>query len=156
MKTYIKPLAAILILQVLAFLTSYFVTKPAVSGWYQSLNKSALNPPDWVFAPVWTLLYTLLGIVLWRLWRLRAAPMGEKALTFFVVQMGLNYSWSYVFFGLGAFASAFFILLVMIALTILTIKLARSADPLSAKLLYPYLAWISFAAYLNYAVMTLN
>lgn len=156
MKRYLKPVGLILILQILAFMTSYFVTAPAVSGWYQSIAKSQLNPPDGIFAPVWAILYTILGIVLWKLWPLRATHCGKRALAFFLIQLALNYCWSYVFFGMGAFGMAFIILILMDGLTICCMLAASAVDKTVSRLLIPYLAWIGFATYLTYAVMALN
>lgn len=154
MKRYLQPIILIFILQVLAFLTSYFVTENAVSTWYQDINKAALNPPDWLFAPVWTILYALLAIALWILWRARFDPNGKIALGLFVAQLVLNYCWSPVFFGLQAFTAAFVILLAMIGLSIGAMVTTRRR--IVIWLMIPYMAWISFATYLTFEVMRLN
>lgn len=156
MKKFRPLIGLILILQILAFLTSYFVTKSAVNGWYQGIHKSALNPPDWLFAPVWTILYTLLAIALWHLWRGRKNPVQHKALILLTVQMVLNYLWSPVFFGMGAFGAAFIIIVCMVALTLGVIFMTWPVKRVVAYLLVPYLAWIAFASHLNYAIMSLN
>lgn len=153
MKRYWPLAAIILILQILAFLTSYFVTENAVNGWYQSINKSSLNLPDWVFAPVWTILYAMLGLALWKLWPMRHDPRGRKALIFFLIQLGLNYLWSPVFFGLGAFAAALGIIILMVGFTI---GCMMNAGKIVSWLLAPYLAWISFATWLTYCVTVMN
>src|SRR5690606_20719968 len=113
MKRYAGLGATILILQVLSYLTSYFVTQNAVQGWYRSIEKSALTPPDWVFPVVWFILYTMLAIVLWRLWERRDMTGAKTVLTLFMAQLILNYAWSFVFFGMGAFAAAFTMLLII-------------------------------------------
>jgi tryptophan-rich sensory protein len=154
MKRYLQPIILIFILQVLAFLTSYFVTENAVSTWYQDINKAALNPPDWLFAPVWTILYALLAIALWILWRARHDPNGKIAFGLFVAQLVLNYCWSPVFFGLQAFTAAFIILLAMIGLSIGAMVMTRRR--IVVWLMIPYMAWISFATYLTFEVMRLN
>lgn len=156
MKKYRSLVGLILILQVLAFLTSYFVTKNAVNGWYQSINKSAFNPPDWLFAPVWTILYTLLAIALWHLWRGRKNPAQRKALILLIIQMVLNYLWSPVFFGFGAFDVAFVIIITMVTLTVAVMIRVWNTRRIVAYLLLPYLAWIAFASHLNFAILSLN
>lgn len=156
MKRFLPLAGLILILQVLAFLTSYFVTESAVNGWYQAIEKSSLNPPDWVFAPVWTTLYIILAVSLWMLWRGRQNPTIKKALGFFLAQLVLNYSWSFVFFSLRAFSAAFWLLIVIDLLTIAAMVLAWSHKCRVSLMLLPYLAWIGFATYLTYAVMRLN
>jgi len=156
MKRYWPLAGLILILQILAFLTSYFVTENAVNGWYQSIHKSPLNPPDWVFAPVWTILYAMLAVALWHLWRGRKNPTLHKALIFFVVQLVLNYTWSPVFFGIGAFGLAFIIITTMVGLTVATMMLCWNSKRLVTWLLIPYLCWITFASHLNFAIMSLN
>ena len=156
MKKYQPLIGLVLILQILAFLTSYFVTENAVNGWYQGINKSPLNPPDWVFAPVWTILYGMLAVVLWHLWRGRKNPVLNKALILFVIQLVLNYTWSPVFFGLGAFGAAFVIIVCMIALIVAVMWKAWPVKRSIVWLLAPYLAWITFASHLNFAILSLN
>lgn len=156
MKKYMPLAGLVLILQVLAFLTSYFVTENAVNGWYQGINKSPLNPPDWVFAPVWTVLYALLAVALWHLWRGRKNPRLKTALRFFLAQLALNYIWSPVFFGMGAFGAAFIIIVAMVALTIAAMVSAWNAKRLVVWLLAPYLVWIAFASHLNFYIMSAN
>jgi tryptophan-rich sensory protein len=156
MKKYMQPVGIIVILQVFAFLTSYFVTEGAVQGWYQTVHKAALSPPDWLFAPVWVALYTLLGIALWRLWRRRGDARGRRALIVFLLQLAGNYSWSFVFFGMRQFTAAFLLLLAIDLLTMACMLRCWWLDRKVTWLLAPYLAWIGFATYLAFEVMRLN
>lgn len=156
MQRYWKLAALIIILQVLSWLTSYFVTQNAVAGWYKGIAKSPLNPPDWVFAPVWMVLYAVLGIALWRLWERRALPGARLPIALFLFQLGLNYTWSFIFFGMGAFAAAFAVIALIVGFTAACMLAARTVDRAVPWLLAPYLAWVSFAGYLTWSVMVLN
>jgi tryptophan-rich sensory protein len=149
-----KLLGCIAVMEGLSFLTSYFVTRDAVNGWYQTIQKSPLTPPDWVFAPVWITLYAMLAVALWLLWNNRHSA--HKALGFFLVQLALNYMWSPLFFGMAMFDAALGVLLAMIVTTVMAMAAAWKADRRVTWLMAPYLAWISFAAHLNYTIMALN
>jgi len=132
-------------------------TAPAIPGWYEMLAKPMLTPPGWVFGPVWTILYVLMGVAAFIIWRqgLRKRPV-RIALGLFFVQLVLNTLWSILFFGLQNPAAAFVGILVLWAAILATIiafaKLSRTA----AWLLVPYLLWVSFATYLNYMIWMLN
>ncbi len=142
---------------VLASALGGLATAPAIPTWYAGLVKPALNPPNWVFGPVWTLLYAMLAYAFWRILRLPADTPGRgRAIVLFLVQMTLNAGWSWAFFGarspeLGLAVIA--ALWIGIALTLLQF---RRLDVTSGWLLAPYLAWVSIAAYLNVAVAVLN
>ncbi len=131
--------------------------------WYAGLEKPFFNPPNWIFGPVWTVLYLLIGIagfVIWRATR-REGPAelrrrARRALAAFFVQLALNAAWSWLFFGLERPDWAFAEILVLWIAIALTIRLARPASPAAAWLLAPYLAWVSFAAVLNGALFWLN
>jgi len=126
------------------------VMVPAISGWYQTLVKPSFNPPNWLFGPVWTLLYFLMGISLYLIWTRK----GE--LKWFWAQLILNSLWSFLFFGLKSPGLAL-IEIVFLWLTILvTIKSFLKVYRPAAYLLYPYLAWVSFASILNFSVWILN
>lgn len=159
MRKYGSLILTIIALQALSYASSYKVTMSAVDGWYQDIAKSPFNPPDWVFGPVWIVLYTLLAIVLWMLWARRDERFARSALRFFLPQLAINYLWSYVFFGMAAYAPAFWLLIVMIICTVGCMVYARhlaERKDVIVWLLSPYLAWISFAAYLTWSVMRLN
>ncbi len=153
---YVYLGATVLILQILSWLTSYFVTQQAVTTWYRDIEKSTLNPPDWVFAPVWIVLYAMLGVVLWRLWLARALKPARITLGLFLTQLAINYAWSFVFFGMANFQAAFLMLLAIVILSAVTMIRAYSFDRMVTWLMIPYLAWVSFATWLTFAVMRLN
>ena len=126
------------------------------SEFYSLLVQPAWAPPSWLFGPVWTALYTMMGIAAWLVWRERGYHPVRFALTLFLSQLTLNSLWSWLFFGwqLGAWAFAnILILWILIVLTIIAFFRIRA---LPAWLLVPYLLWVSFAAVLNYAVWQLN
>jgi tryptophan-rich sensory protein len=127
------------------------------SPWYLALAKPSFQPPGWVFGPVWTLLYALMGIAAWRVVRRGTATPGvRRALVLFGVQLALNAAWSPVFFGAHAITAALVILVALWAVLLLTVLAFRPLDRPAAWLLVPYLAWTTFAAVLNGAIVALN
>ena len=150
-----------------AFLTVAFA--PAVIGgqfmpgeWYAALRKPAWNPPGWIFAPVWTALYVLIGISGWLAWRevweRRRAQVaaGRTALGLYAVQLVLNGAWSWLFFGLHRPGLAFAEILVLWAAILATIVAFWRVRPFAGALLLPYAAWVSFAAVLNGTLWRMN
>lgn len=132
------------------------VTATSVGTWYQSLEKPPFNPPDWVFAPVWTTLYLLMAVAAWRVWRAPGSPKRVAALADFSVQLALNLAWSVLFFGLQLIAAALVeILFLLAAITMTTIRFRR-IDPLAGTLFLPYLLWVAYATILNAALWWLN
>lgn len=128
-----------------------YVTAPG--EWYDNLDKPAFNPPSWVFGPVWTVLYVLIAVAGWRMWRV--APR-SGAMALWVVQMILNWLWSPAFFGAEAPALALAIIVAMLALIALFIAQAWRLDRWSAMLFVPYAAWVAFATTLNGSIFLLN
>lgn len=147
---------------------SVFTTPAIRSGWYAGLAKAQVAPLNWVFAPVWTVLFALMGISAWLIWKkqeIASSPLDRLetprndrkiALGIFLAQLVLNTLWSIIFFGLrslgGALVEIVFLWLAILA-TILTFS--RLSKP-AAWLLLPYILWVSFAAYLNYSIWRLN
>jgi len=133
-----------------------FFTTPAINGWYAGLAKAPLNPPNWLFGPVWTILYALMGIAAYLVWRRRKDKPVVFAMAFFILQLALNFVWSYLFFGLRepAFA-AIEIVALWLSIAWTALEFMKISRP-SAALLAPYLLWVAFAAYLNYSVVILN
>lgn len=127
------------------------------SGWYATLAKPALNPPSWVFGPVWTTLFALMGIAAFLVWRKGTHRRNIKiALGIFGVQLALNTLWSILFFGMQNPGVALVeITLLWLAIVATIIAFARISRP-AAWLLAPYILWVSFAAYLNYAIWAVN
>lgn len=132
-------------------------TGPAIDTWYRDLNKPIFNPPDWVFAPVWTILYLLIGVAAFLVWRRGLNhPYVKIALALFIVQLGLNAFWSYVFFGLQNPLAAFFEIIVLWTTIAATIFYFYKVSPAAAYLLLPYIFWITFAAILNFSIFQIN
>jgi translocator protein len=132
-------------------------TTPSIPTWYAGLQKPDLTPPSWVFAPVWTALYLLMGISLYLILQ-SGITKGEVliGLVLFLLQLGLNIGWSYTFFGWHAIFFAFLCILALWTFLLCTIIQVSRFSIFAAALLIPCLLWISFAAYLNYAIMVLN
>ena len=142
----------------LAGIIGFVFTMSAIqSGWYTALTKPALNPPAWVFGPAWTVLYFLMGVSVWLVWKKGLDQNGVKiALVIFDTQLIFNVFWPIIFFGLRspgwAFVEIIFLWLVILATIILFAKISRPA----AWLLAPYIIWVSFAGYLNFSVWQLS
>lgn len=135
---------------------SGWVTSSSVDTWYQTLQKPSFNPPDWLFAPVWTLLYLMIALAGWRAWRNRA-PAGLRAGKMaYAAQLALNLTWSFVFFGGRLIGVALVVILLLLATIGLNTVLFWRADRLAGWLLVPYAAWVAFAAALNFALWQLN
>ena len=130
------------------------ITATSVGDWYQALAKPAFNPPDWVFGPVWSVLYAMIAAAGWRVWRLRGAR--EPALLAWAVQLGLNVCWSFVFFGARLIGAALVEIVVLLAAIIVTARLFWRIDRGAALLLAPYGAWVGYATLLNAALWRLN
>jgi translocator protein len=124
-------------------------------AWYDSLAKPTFNPPDWVFGPVWTLLYILMGVAAWLVWR-RYGARARGALTLFVAQLAFNVGWSAMFFGLRSPGLAFAWICVLWVLIVATVVAFWRLRRAAGALLLPYLVWVSFAAVLNYSIWQLN
>lgn len=132
-------------------------TAPAIEGWYSTLARPELAPPNWVFAPVWTTLFVLMGIAAFLVWREGTGKRAVRiALGIFVLQLALNTLWSVIFFGLQSPGFAFADLIVLWLAIAATIVKFAPLSKTAAWLLLPYIAWVSFAAYLNYAIWMLN
>ena len=126
------------------------------SIWYNLLTKSSLNPPAWVFAPVWTILYITLGLSIFLYLKDGYTPNKLPAIQLFIAQIVLNLLWSPIFFGLKNPLFALLIVVLMIFCTIGIIVLFYRESKASGLLLLPYLAWISFAMFLNFEIVRLN
>ena len=138
------------------FVGSLF-TASSVSTWYAGLLKPALNPPSWVFAPVWTTLYVLMGIAAFLVWQHGWERREVRAaLAVFAVQLALNALWSVVFFGWRAPGAAFMDILLLWLAIAATVSLFSKVSRTAAWLLAPYVLWVSFAMYLNVGIWLLN
>lgn len=132
-------------------------TVSAIPGWYAQLNQPVLSPPNWVFAPVWTLLYVLMGIAAFLVWQKGLGREDvRRAMTVWGLQLALNALWSVIFFGLRSPAAAFVEVIALWLSILWTIFVFSKISRPAMFLLLPYFAWVTFAAYLNYAVWMLN
>lgn len=132
-----------------------WVTATSVTTWYPGLNKPSFTPPDWVFGPVWTALYVLMGIAAWRVvWA--GSGLVRQALALFALQLAINLLWSVVFFGLQKIGAAVAVILLLEAAIVATIVAFRRIDGPAAALLLPYALWVAFATVLNIAIWRLN
>lgn len=147
----LRVLPFFLILVVGGGLVIGYVTAPGI--WYAGLNKPAFNPPDWVFAPTWSVLYVLIAVAGARVW-LRGRR--EPAMSLWWLQLLLNFAWSPVFFSLHMIGPALVIILLLAATVITFIIASWRVDRLSALMLLPYAAWVLFAGVLNGAILLLN
>ena len=152
-----KLIIAIVVSELAGIIGSVFTTPAISSGWYATLARPALNPPAWVFGPVWTALYALMGIAAFLVWKKGLERRDVKiALGIFIGQLVLNTLWSIIFFGLhspgGAFVEIVLLWLAILATIIAFAKISRTA----AWFLVPYIVWVSFAAYLNIMIWMLN
>ena len=132
-------------------------TQMSVKTWYTTLDKPFFTPPDWLFAPVWSLLYLLMGVALGRVWYFGIHHRwGKTAVYHFVFQLLVNGLWSLVFFGLKNPIAAMVVILVLLVLIVRTIQQFKTVDLLASRLLYPYLVWVCFATFLNGGIVLLN
>jgi tryptophan-rich sensory protein len=123
---------------------------------YTQLARPDWAPPPTIFGPVWTVLYILMGIAAWLVWRVNGATAARSALTLFIVQLAFNALWSWLFFAWHQGAMAFADILLLWALIVATMIAFWRISRVAALLLLPYLLWVSFAAALNYSVWQLN
>lgn len=135
-----------------------WATRKEIKGWYADLVKPSFNPPNWIFAPVWTTLYVLMGIALFLVWKNNKVSQQVKrsAIVLFFVQLFFNFWWSIIFFYLHSPGWAFVEIILMWSSIALTIYWFAKVNRLAAALLVPYLLWVSFAAVLNFYIWQLN
>ena len=133
-----------------------WITAQSVGTWYPTLRKPFFNPPDWVFAPVWTSLYLAIAIAGWRVWRRAGVAGAPAAMACYALQLALNLAWSFLFFGGRMIGAALAGILVLLVAIVANAALFRPIDRVAAWLLAPYAAWVAFAALLNLALWWLN
>jgi tryptophan-rich sensory protein len=141
---------------VLSFLVAGVAGAARPGAWYRGIRKPSWNPPDWLFAPVWSVMYTLMGVAAWLVWKERGATSVQLALTMFIVQLLLNALWSWIFFGWHRMGAALVEVLVLWSAVLATLLTFWQVTPLAGKLLVPYLLWVSFASFLNFTLWRLN
>ena len=152
-----KKLLPLIIALAIPFIVAYLgssVTTPSIGSWYATLNKPAFSPPNWIFAPVWTLLFLLMGIASYLVWKKQKKI--KTPLKLYGVQLILNFLWSYLFFGLNRPDLAMADIILLWIFIFLTLKSFYKVNKLAGALLIPYILWVSFASILNFAILTLN
>jgi translocator protein len=151
-----KLLVSIFICQLAGIIGAVF-TFSSIPTWYSTLNKPSFNPPNWIFGPVWTLLFLLMGISLYLIWNRGFNNQSVKiAVIIFAIQLALNIIWSLLFFGLRYPLFAFIEIIMLWLAILITIIKFYNINVTAALLLIPYLLWVSFAAILNYSIYILN
>jgi benzodiazapine receptor len=132
------------------------VVATSVDTWYADLAKPSFTPPDRVFGPVWTVLYVLMAIAAWRVWRAADRDTRRGPLTLFALQLALTLGWTVVFFGLQKIGAAVATIVVLDVGVVVTMLAFRPIDRWAGLLMVPYLAWAAFATVLNIAIWRLN
>lgn len=151
------PLVGFIALSQAAGLIGTLFTADAIPAWYATLVRPEFAPPNWVFGPVWTLLYLAMGIAAYLVWEKGSERRDVKiALGIFLVQLALNTWWSIIFFGQQNIGGALLEISILWLTIVLTIFAFARISRTAAWLLVPYLLWVSFATYLNYAFWVLN
>ena len=156
LREIVRLVVSIIVCQLAGGIGAIFTT-PAIPTWYASLEKPAFQPPNWLFFPVWTTLYTLMGIAAWLVWRKGLEQRRVRvALGLFGIQLILNMAWTIIFFGLfSLFGALVAIVFLWIAILINIVTFWRLSKAAGA-LLVPYILWVSFASILNFSVWMLN
>ena len=131
-------------------------TSAELHDWYLSLRRPRIAPPNWIFGPVWIVLYTLMAIAAWEIWLMPSSPVRIKALLLFLVQLALNLLWTWLFFHEHDIANALADVILLWTAIGAEVVLVYQYQPIAAWLLAPYLAWVSFAVALNFGYWRLN
>ena len=153
----ILKIVLVVVLCVTVGYLSGLVTRESILTWYVTLNKPSFNPPNWVFAPVWTLLYIIMGVAAGMIWTSNSEEQTtKKALGFFAIQLGLNALWSCLFFGLHNPLLALIEIILLWLMILETYNLFKKINKTAGILLLHYLAWVSFATILNASIWWLN
>ncbi|TWU28958.1 TspO/MBR family protein [Novipirellula artificiosorum] len=131
-------------------------TTSEIESWYKTIETPSWNPPDYVFGPVWTTLFIMMAVAAWRVWKQEGFKPAATPLTLFAAQLGLNVAWSWVFFGMHQPGWAFVeIVILWLAIVATTVAFFRRSK-VAGGLMLPYLAWVSFASVLNFAIWRMN
>ena len=141
---------------VLCFSTVALAANARPGEWYAALNKPSWNPPNWIFGPVWTTLYVMMGVSAWRVWRSGGLAVTRVALGLLLFQLLLNAAWTPLFFQYHQMGAALGLILVLVVAIAMTIRVFARHDRVAAWLLTPYIAWVSFASFLNGTLWWLN
>ena len=148
--------AALAVCIAVTFLAPVLGARAMPGEWYGTLRKPSWNPPPWIFGPLWTVLYLMMATAAWLVWRRGGWEAQKRPLTLYLVQLALNAAWTPIFFGLKMPGPAFAEILVLLGAIVATTLAFRAVRKSAAVLLVPYMAWVSFAAFLNYTLWRLN
>lgn len=154
MKTFTHILISIIPLGV-GFLAG-MATATGIDDWYPSIEKPAFNPPNWLFGPVWTVLYLLMGVTIYRLLTKPSSPERSHAIRVFWIQLVLNGAWSFIFFNAHLLGWAFVEILIIWVAIVWMVITTRRVDKIAAYIQLPYLLWVSFASVLNGTLWWMN
>lgn len=156
MNNVLKLIACIVLCEAVGIISGIF-TVEAIPTWYATLVKPPFSPPNWVFGPVWTTLYALMGISLYLAWQSKGkVKQKQEAYRIFFIQLFLNFVWSLLFFGLRSPVLGFIDIIILLAAILITIKKFYPLSKWAAYLLIPYLLWVTFATILNFSIVLLN
>lgn len=157
MNKYLKIIICVAICLTVGYLSS-IVTQSSIKTWYPTIEKPSFNPPNWVFAPVWTLLFILMGIAAGLVWDKITSDkeLVKKGLLFFGVQLTLNALWSYLFFGLHNILLASIEIVLLLLIIYETYLIFKKIDKKASYLLIPYMMWVGFATVLTLSIYVLN
>lgn len=132
-------------------------TTSEINGWFQTIEKPSWQPPNWVFGPVWTALYILMGLSFYLIWTTKAPPVQKRmAITLWLIQLVFNFFWSYIFFKQKQIDWALAEILILWFFILLTIIYFGRINKLAAWLMVPYISWVTFASLLTFAIYELN
>lgn len=154
MSNTLKLIISLILPQIAGGLGAFF-TMSSVTSWYNTINKPSFNPPSWVFGPTWTLLYVLMGIACFLIWK-TDHPQRKKFLGLFGIQLILNALWSPAFFGMQSPLLGLVVIVPLWVMILICILEFRKSSLLASKLMIPYLLWVSFASVLNFSIWWLN
>ena len=157
MSKYLKIIYCVAICLAVGYLSSN-VTQSSIKTWYPTIEKPIFNPPNWVFAPVWTMLFIMMGIAAGMVWNKLETnkELVKKGLLFFTVQLLLNALWSYLFFGLNNILLALIEIILLWLIIYETYHIFKQIDKRASYLLIPYLGWVGFATILTGSIYWLN
>lgn len=156
MERFLKAVIFIAICESVGIIGSFF-TFSSITEWYLYLQKPSFSPPNWIFGPVWTLLYFLMGLSAFLVWEVRENKKNVRdGLQLFAIQLFFNFTWSILFFGLRSPLLGLINIIALLLFIILTYKAFLQIKPLAAFLLIPYILWVSFATLLNFSILILN
>lgn len=151
-----KQIIGLLVWIVVCSLAGIFGAQFEPGTWYAMLQKPAWTPPNWVFPVVWPILYIMMGIAAWLMWKMKDISLSSTEFTWFFVQLILNALWSWIFFGMNLIATGLAEILLLWIAILFTIFLFWSRNRIAGLLLVPYLLWVSYASALNFAIWQLN